>query len=140
MAQGLSDFAGYLKSAKKGEFAPRPIYEPETDSILYYRRDARNYEHRVNGYLTLFLAVEDDTVVGMEIKGVRATLIPAIEDMDYVALSKPVTVKSEDGEDIDISVMLRCALVPPPEQPIEYEKLQEFVSGVTLPRRDLCGS
>ena len=63
-----------LKEGVHGPFRPEPFYEPATDSLIYYERDERSYAKRISRHLTVFLSVQDDTLVGVEIKGVKASL------------------------------------------------------------------
>lgn len=64
----LSNFVGNLKSVR--EFQPVPYYESETDSMICYFHDIQSYSKRIDEYVTLFLAISDDSLVGVEIKGV----------------------------------------------------------------------
>lgn len=102
MATGLDGLAGYLKNAQLGEFKPEPFYESKTDCLIYYHRNTPSYSRRINKYLTVFLADEDDTLVGIEIKGF-SIIMKAVEGLGTVAVSEPVKVDGEDGESIDLS-------------------------------------
>ncbi|MBW3600831.1 MAG: hypothetical protein KY475_26640 [Planctomycetes bacterium] len=133
MAIGLDAFAEHLKSTTLGDFEPRPYYEAETDSLIYYARHERSYAHRINKHLTVFLAMKDKSLVGIEIKGVN-TILKAIEDLGDIEIAPPVQVKDEDGQVIDLSIMVRCALVPQPESEPDYGALNEATRGVMVMR------
>jgi len=50
-------------------FTKSPFYESHTDSLIFYFRDVRSYGKWISSYLTLFLSIEDDSLVGIEISG-----------------------------------------------------------------------
>ena len=143
MAEGLEQLAQQLTSAKPlGQFVPRPFYEPHTDSLIYYHRNVRSYGQRINKYVTLFLAVADDSLVGVEIKGFKSTMVKAIHGLGDVQLLEPLKVKNEDGETMDLALVMRCALIPEADAPLEehYASLNRMTKGVKVPKAELCGA
>jgi len=48
-------------------FISAPFYEKHTQCLIWYFRDERSYGKWIDEYLTLFLSVEDDSLVGIEI-------------------------------------------------------------------------
>lgn len=71
MAVGLGEFADLLSNAELGEFEARPYYEPETDAVIFYFRNERSYSKRITRYFTIFLSIDDDSLVGFEVTGIR---------------------------------------------------------------------
>jgi hypothetical protein len=144
MAKGLDELADYLKAKRRGmgEFEPKPYYESDTDSLIYYFLDVSSYSKRVTRYFTVFLANEDNSLVGIEVKGLT-TIMRAVENLGEVQLVKPVSVTDADGDEYDLSVIVRCALVPEQEEPVkghEYEELESATRGVKVKRVDLANA
>lgn len=105
MAAGLKEFASYLKEMRPtGEFIARPFYEPKTDSLIYYARDARSYGKRLNELITLFLSTTDNSLVGCELKGVKR-LMKRVDG---------VIVFVHDHK-IKLSLLMGIALAPEPD-------------------------
>lgn len=65
---GLADFLKDARETPLG-FARDVFFERLTDSLIFYWEDCRSYAKRLNASLTVFLAMTDDRVVGVEIKG-----------------------------------------------------------------------
>jgi hypothetical protein len=144
MATGLDGFAAHLKQIEEnaGEFHAQPYYEPETDSLIFYIRDESAYSKRVTKYFTVFLSNEDDSLVGIEVKGLKV-ISRAIEDLGEVDLIDPLLVKAEDGESHALSVIVRCALVPEPDEPVtgdQYEQLKKATHGIRVNKPKACGA
>ena len=143
MAAGLGQLADHLTSVTLGAFQPRPYYEPKTDSLIFYVRDVRSYGQRINKYFTVFLAVSDDSLVGFEVKGIKSTLMPAIEGLGDVNLVDSMPMKAPDGEPFDLEIIMRCALVPKHDVKVEgeqYAQLDNMAKGVKVRKGDLCGA
>lgn len=143
MATGLDGFAAFLVAAKEemGEFEARPYYEPETDSLIYYTRDVSSYSKRVSKYLTVFLSNDDDSLVGIEVKGFKTSILPAIEGMGDVPVAD-CTVTNEDGETLELSVIARFALAPEMSDQFRgnrFDELNRATSGVRVKKGGLCG-
>jgi hypothetical protein len=138
MAQGLAEFAEYLKSARPrlGPFKREPYYEPETDSLIYYVRDEPSYSERRNKYLTLFLSSADKSLVGVEVKGIK-TIMRAVEDLGPVPVDS-VRVTDEHGDEVDLSVIVRCSLVHEPVEADEFGRLNDATRGVRIRSSLLC--
>lgn len=143
MATGLEALAGRLKeSCASGEqFNPEACYEATTDSLIYYHRDVPSYSKRINRYLTVFLSDADESLVGIEIKGL-SVISSAVENLGNVKISDPVRVNDEDGESVDLSVFVRCSLVPEPDVPFDandYAEIERVAKGVRI-HSSLCAS
>ncbi|MBN2474726.1 MAG: hypothetical protein JXB62_08965 [Pirellulales bacterium] len=135
MAIGLGEFAKRLAATSLGEFESRPFYEPKSDSLIWYLRDTRSHNKRITQYLTFFLSVEDDSLVGFEVKSVK-TIMKAIEDLGEVDLAKPVEVNI-DGAQMSMQVIVRCALVTGHETPFsgeDWEQLEAVTKDLMVPR------
>ncbi len=50
------------------DFKVEPYYEPETDSIICYLEDTPSYEKFINDKVSLFLAFDDNRIVGFDVK------------------------------------------------------------------------
>jgi hypothetical protein len=142
MAQDTGrEFAQHLTTVEKNfeEFNPVPYHERSTDSLIFYFRDEPSYSERINKYLTIFLSRKNDSLVGVEVKGV-STIMRAVEGLGDVTVAGPVPVTDEDGEEIDFDVIVRCALVQPAEYPIgrHYQELDEITKGQRVKKRQLC--
>ncbi len=145
MAQGLTNLAEHLNHALQqcaaaGEFKPAPFYDKADDSLVYYERNIRSYARRVNQFLTFFLACDDDTLVGLKVKSVK-TIVKATEGLGAVTLAEPVAIAGEDGEEIDLAVMVRCSLVPSTDEPVsgrDYDQVEKITKGVRIHPSQLC--
>lgn len=73
MATRLEQLRDYLDAGLKrsGEFKAQPIYEPHSDTLIFYARPDASYAERINQRLTLHLSLEDDSLIGCEIKGIK---------------------------------------------------------------------
>ncbi len=100
MAAGLEDFGNFLNNLNVGEFKSEPYYEENTDALLVYLRDCHSSSKRLNDKLTLFLSIEDGTLVGVEVKGITRIL----------ELNRAFGVSVID-HDIRLGVFLAFALV-----------------------------
>ena len=141
MVTGLEGFANHLKGLAPGVFKPEPYYEAKTDALIFYKRDVPSWSKRINKYLTVFLSDEDDTLVGIEIKGL-SIIENAVENLGAVRVSGSVEVKAEDGEAVDLSVFVRCSLVPEADEPLDsgdYEELSSVTRGVKI-HPSLCAT
>ena len=84
--------------------------------------------------------MDDDELIGFEVKSMT-TIMRAVEDLGSVGLADPVAVKDSDGGDVQLRVIVRCAIVPEPEEPVtgkNFEELQSHTEGLTITKRDLC--
>ncbi|MEX2167875.1 MAG: hypothetical protein WD851_01070 [Pirellulales bacterium] len=145
MANGLEHFAAFLKKSggERGEFRAEPYYESETDSLIFYTRDVPTYSKRITRYLTLFLSSEDESFAGIEIKGLKTTLIPALEGMESVRVASPLEIKDEDGETVYLEVAARVALGDTYIEPLDgpnFEQINKATRNVKvhLPKGQLC--
>jgi hypothetical protein len=105
MATGLDAYFDSLKS-EVPDFSPRPYYQPEGDSLMFYSRNEPSYAKRINSLLTLFLSSNDNSLVGCEVKGVQRMLRIAGDFGVLVADRK-----------LRLGFFLAFALVPPPDDP-----------------------
>ena len=103
---GFHDFINSFNKGLTGDFVPRPFYEPDGDSLIFYARDEQSYAKRLNPLLTLFLSSNDNSLVGCEVKGVQHMLKVA---GDFGFLVQDTNIK--------MRILLAIALVTPPEDP-----------------------
>lgn len=134
------ELADLLQEKVVEPFRAEPFYEHVTDSLIYYVRDERSYGQRISKHLTVFLSMSDDTLVGLEIKGMK-TILSAIHGMEgTIPLADPVPVADENGDDYELSVLVRQAMVRQ-ELPVageEYDRLHEVSRGIRVNPRGLC--
>jgi hypothetical protein len=127
MAAGLNEYFEFLRS-EVGEFTPRPHYEPEGDSLIFYGRNEQSYAKRINSLLTLFLSSQDNSLVGCEVKGVQRML----------RIAGDFGVLVHDRK-LRLGFFLAFALVPPPDDPAfeQYEEEVKQFEDVELDAREL---
>jgi hypothetical protein len=135
MESGLTEFFDFLKDglAETGPFVAKPFYRPESDTLFFYGRDLPSYARRLNPMLTVFLATDDDSLVGFKIKGVQRILMR----MDRLGMDKFVIDHRRDG--ILLTIFLEFALIAPPDEP-EFEGFEAAVrqyDDVVVNTRDL---
>ena len=112
MASGINEYLAYLKEGieRPGEFTPHPHYCPDADALYFYARDVPSYAKRLNPFVTLFLASEDETLVGVKLKSVRR-IVSRLE-----RLNKNMNLVVIDHK-IKLGILLALALVAPAEDP-----------------------
>lgn len=92
----VTDLAELLSGPKQTSFSAEPFYEPATDSLIFYAKDVRSYGKRIGKYFTVFLSLDDKSIVGYEIKGWN-TIRKAVEDLGTVMIAGPVSLCNDDG-------------------------------------------
>lgn len=119
----------FLKTT--GEFTARPYYEPDSDSLIFYARDEQSYAKRINNLLTLYLASDDDSLVGCEIKSVKRML----------RIGGDFGLLVHD-EKIKLGCFLAFALVAPPDDPNleQYEQAVRQFENIELDRAALLAA
>jgi len=76
MATNLTDFMQELEATKPGSFSPGAYYYGhEEDSLTLYLRNEESYSHRLNNLVTVFLSLENQELVGCQVKGLRRKLL-----------------------------------------------------------------
>lgn len=118
MANGIEELADFLKR-EHGPFRPKPFYERETDSLIYYVRDVPSFGQRINSLFTLFLAVDDNTLVGCEVKGAKRLV-------DRVG-SFVIEVEDHDSRKIRLGALVGYALAPEPDTPVVVAEFQDHI-------------
>lgn len=102
----LSDLAEFLKQGVAGPFRAVPFYEPYTDTLILYLRDKRSCHKCITRSLGLFLAIEDDSLVGCEVKNVTPLLAKhrlAQHDIDIAQLvAKAALEPAYQTSDLDL--------------------------------------
>lgn len=113
MESGLTEFYEYIQEglAQAGPFRAEPFYRPESDTLFFYGRDVPSYARRLNPLLTVFLANDDESLVGFKIKGVQRILTR------MERLGKEKFVMHDDRKGIRLTIFLEFALVAPPDEP-----------------------
>ncbi|MGH7192913.1 MAG: hypothetical protein ACREJM_05170 [Candidatus Saccharimonadales bacterium] len=107
----MTEYFGFLKEglAQTGPFVPKPFYTPESDTLYFYGSDVPSFARRLNPLLTVFLANDDESLVGFKIKGVQRILAR----MERLGMDKFVI--DGRGEGIRLTIFLEFALVAPPD-------------------------
>ena len=113
MESGLTEYFDFLKEglAQTGPFVPKPFYQPESDTLYFYGRDVPSYARRLNALLTVFLANDDDSLIGFKIKGVQRILTR------MERLGREKFMMHDHREGIRLTIFLEFALVAPPDEP-----------------------
>jgi hypothetical protein len=131
---GLNEFVSGVTTSLRSlaNFAPKPYVDTEGDSLLFYARDTQSYAKRLNATLTLFLATADDTLVGVEVKGISRIL------RRLKRLSDTCGVLCMDHK-VKLGILIEFALVAPPEDPTltEYEDDLAQFENVEISRGEL---
>ncbi|HVA51268.1 MAG TPA: hypothetical protein VNH11_33310 [Pirellulales bacterium] len=111
MESGLTEFFDFLKEglAQTGPFVPKPFYDHEGDTLYFYGRDVPSFARRVNPLLSVFLANDDESLVGFKIEGVQRILAR----MERLGMDKFVIDERHQG--IRLTIFLEFALVAPPD-------------------------
>jgi len=71
MANELDPLSDVMRQIDADGVRPHPpsaFYSPEGDCVLFYAEDVEHYGQRVDEFLTVFRATNDDRIVGCEIK------------------------------------------------------------------------
>jgi hypothetical protein len=55
-------------------FTPCAYYGAEEDALIFYFRPGRDYAKRLNKLVTLYISLDDEELIGCQIKGVRSVL------------------------------------------------------------------
>ena len=57
-----------------GTFKPCAYYGAEEDALMFYFRNSPDYAQRINSVVTIYLSMDDNELVGCQIKGVGRIL------------------------------------------------------------------
>lgn len=75
MADQSAELIEHIKSHPPvGQFKPCAYYGPEEDALIVYFRNDPDYAKRINSRVTVYLAMDNDELVGCQIKGVGRAL------------------------------------------------------------------
>jgi hypothetical protein len=94
----------FLKEFVSGPsgITPEPWFNPEGDCIIYQTSDEPFVADRIDEVLTLYRSLENNAVIGYQIKGVNAIL--HIFDFDTLTVAC-----DHDGREISLVAMLLAA-------------------------------
>lgn len=124
MESGLTDYFDFLKEGltQTGPFLAKPFYRPESDTLYFYGRDVQSFARRLNPLLTVFLANDDESLVGFKIEDVQRI----VARMQRLGMDKFVIDERRGG--IQLTIFLELALIAPPDdgQP-ELEGLEDAI-------------
>lgn len=81
-------------------FKARPWYNSYGDCVVFHTSPDEGYADRVDSVLTLYRSIEDDTVIGFQLKDVGAI----IDEVDCDAVE--VRIKTEDEEVVKVQMNL----------------------------------
>ena len=110
----------YILSHRPGKFRPIPIYIEESDSVVYFLENTDYYAKRINELFTVYLRMDDDELMGVEIKGIKH-LLKVLGDFDI----EVKTPKLKIGL-IFIAYLAQKSLWSPPEEYVDEKYMQEF--------------
>lgn len=137
MESGLTEYFDFLKEglAQTGPFVAKPFYRPESDTLYFYGRDVPSYARRLNPLLTVFLANDDESLVGFKIEDVQRI----VARMERLGMDKFVIDERRSG--IQLTILLELALIAPPiDGQLEIERLDDALhqfDDVIVDRREL---
>jgi hypothetical protein len=122
VTKGVSEYLDVLKDALADNrpFVPKPFYSFEGDTLFYYAKDVPSFAKRLNPTLTVILSSNDESLVGVKIKGFRRIL----ERMQRVGLDCLVV----RGEAVEMKAVLVLATIVPPDNP----DLQQYEAELEL--------
>lgn len=111
MATALTEISQRFEAEGLPEFKPGYFYEPHMDTLQYFVKDEQSHENRLNDRFTIFVADDDKSLVGFEIKGVT-------EMMDNCgAVIWAVTAKAVRR--LPMSKLVEWAIASPPSPNVE---------------------
>lgn len=73
MADDLATFLSKI-NVEELSFKAKPYYSKAGDCLIFYFEEAESYAERVDGLVTVYRAIEDDRLVGCQIKEVTPQL------------------------------------------------------------------
>jgi hypothetical protein len=80
MSKELGEYLNSLiKKCEGKEFKPRAYYDEKADFLVYYHEDVQSYEKWLTPYLSLFLSMEDDRIIGFEVNGLKNIINGALK-------------------------------------------------------------
>jgi len=75
MADQTSELIAYILEHPPAEtFQPCAYYGYEEDALMFYFRNDPDYARRINSRVTVYLSMDDNELVGCQIKGVGRVL------------------------------------------------------------------
>ncbi|MEX0641703.1 MAG: hypothetical protein WD468_03330 [Pirellulales bacterium] len=134
MANSVEGFQNSVREAISlaPPFEAAPYYDPDIDALFFYARSVRSYAKRLNATITVFLSMDDDSLVGVKIKGVKRILrrVESLQDT-----MKMVLIDSS----IKLGIFVQFALATPPDDPAldEYERQLEQYKDVPVRTTEL---
>jgi hypothetical protein len=95
------------------QFQAQPWYNRYGDCVVFHSSEEEGYAERVDDLLTLYRAVEDDRVVGFQVKGVASII------RRFQLESMKIEARTQDGEvkEVSITALLMGAAFSSPGQP-----------------------
>ena len=70
----MDDLTRFIFNNKPLPFEPGAFYIEDADSILFFVEDSDYFAERVDELLTLYLKMDDESLIGIEVKGVKHLL------------------------------------------------------------------
>lgn len=127
MADESAALISYLRSRKVSQkFTPCAYYGPEEDALIFYFRNDPDYAKRVNKWLTLYLAMDSDELVGCQVKGVRKVL----EDMGSFGIDF-------DDKKVKLKIIFQSFLGAVPDEAREHFRRIGRAAAETDPRVEI---
>jgi hypothetical protein len=136
---GMNDYFRFLDEGldeSAGEFRPEPFYSPGADVLFFYARDVPSYAKRLSSFITLILATDDDSLVGVKVKSVKRIC----ERLS--GLNKRIANVLVIDHKIKLGILLELALVQPADDPeLEpYEQQLGQFGDVEIDQDELVGA
>lgn len=124
MAEKLSD----ITFDHDAPFSPRPYYSASADSLFYYFENARYYGDRLDEILTVCRAIDNDRIVGFQLKGI-SQLVGRLHTAHY-----------DFAGDVKLSFIFTEAVGDQPARPHICDLLRQRIEGVEIPGRELSSA
>jgi hypothetical protein len=70
----MDSLEAFIRETKLGKFEPKPFYSKEGDAVTLYFEDEPSYRDRVDDFLTIYRSLQNDEMVGCQIKGIQNIL------------------------------------------------------------------
>ena len=125
----MEDMIEHLKSNKPKGFTPKPFYSVDGDSLTFYFKDEPTYRERVDDFLTVYLSISSNKLVGCQIKGLPKALELLGDFGLYFIEDKKIR--------LGMIFMACMAATPDPKSKAFYIELGKVAGETTIPAKEL---
>ena len=118
----------YIKANRPKRFVAKPYYSEDGDSVTFYFKDGASYARRVDDFLTVYLSMERNELVGCQVKGV-ARLLKLLGQFGLTVEDKSVK--------LGMFFMACMAQTPAENSKDTYKELSRFARNAAVTRKEL---